>query len=176
MKLIFLYGPPASGKLTVAQELTALTAYRLFHNHLVVDTLLSVFDFGSPSFVELRESIWLSVFRHAAQSGLPGLIFTFAPEPTVSAHFIADVQQLARDLGIDLIFIELTCPLNVLRNRLNASSRQKHGKLTSSEIFENLIEQNAFDTAYMPRPALSLDTSQHTPVQAAQAILQSLTL
>lgn len=39
MKLLFIYGPPASGKLTVAREPAALTGYRLFHNHLVVDAL-----------------------------------------------------------------------------------------------------------------------------------------
>ena len=83
MRLIFLYGMPATGKLTVAQELAAVTGYRPFHNHLAVDLLLSVFEFGSPAFVELRETIWLSVFEQACRSGLPGLIFTFAPERTV---------------------------------------------------------------------------------------------
>ncbi len=39
MKLVFIYGPPASGKLTVARELAALTGYKLFHNHLVVEAL-----------------------------------------------------------------------------------------------------------------------------------------
>ena len=68
MKLIFIYGLPATGKLTVAVELAAMTGYKLFHNHLVVDLLLSVFDFGSPPFVELREDIWLSVFEQACRS------------------------------------------------------------------------------------------------------------
>lgn len=62
MKLIFIYGLPVMGKLTVAQELMAITGYKVFHNHLVVDTLLSVFEFGSPEFVELREQFWLSIF------------------------------------------------------------------------------------------------------------------
>src|ERR1700677_4641170 len=88
MKLIFLYGLPATGKLTVARELAAMTGYKLFHNHLAVDLLLSVFDFGSAPFIELREQIWLSVFEHACRGGLPGLIFTFAPEPTARADFI----------------------------------------------------------------------------------------
>ena len=39
MKLIFIYGLPATGKLTVAVELAAMTGYKLFHNHLVVDLL-----------------------------------------------------------------------------------------------------------------------------------------
>ena len=67
MQLIFLFGPPASGKLTVARELAALTGYRVFHNHLVVDALLAVFDFGSRPFVELRERMWVEVMTAAAE-------------------------------------------------------------------------------------------------------------
>src|SRR5271155_5032148 len=93
MKLIFIYGLPDSGKLTVGMELAAMTGFRLFHNHLVVDLLLSVFDFGSPAFVELREDIWLSVFDQAYRSQLPGLIFTFAPEGTVRPGFIGEVKS-----------------------------------------------------------------------------------
>jgi dephospho-CoA kinase len=90
MKLIFIYGMPAVGKLTVAQELAAITGYRLFHNHLVVDLLLTVFEFGSPQFVALREEFWLSIFHQAAHTDLPGMIFTFNPESTVRPDFIAN--------------------------------------------------------------------------------------
>jgi hypothetical protein len=51
MKLIFIYGLRATGKLTVAQELATLTDYKLFHNHLAVDLLLSIFEFGSSPFI-----------------------------------------------------------------------------------------------------------------------------
>ncbi len=91
---IFLYGLPATGKLTVAQELATLTGYKLFHNHLAVDLLLSVFEFGSPQFVALREQIWLSVFESACQTQLPGLIFTFAPENTVRPEFISNTLEV----------------------------------------------------------------------------------
>src|SRR5262245_61805419 len=55
MDLIFLHGPAASGKLTVARELVTLTGFRLFHNHLVVDALTAVFGFGTAPFIRLRE-------------------------------------------------------------------------------------------------------------------------
>jgi hypothetical protein len=145
MKLLFLYGPPAVGKLTVAGELASLTGYRLFHNHLVVDTLLSVFEFGSPSFVELRESIWLSVFDHAARSGLDGLIFTFAPESTVRLQFVENLQQLIKRSKSEVTFVELTCPLGEIRSRLDLPSRQQHKKLTSHEIFDQLLAADAFN-------------------------------
>ena len=51
MRLIFIYGMPATGKLTVARELARITGFNVFHNHLVVDLLLSIFEFGSKPFV-----------------------------------------------------------------------------------------------------------------------------
>ena len=92
-----MYGMPATGKLTVAQELARITGYKLFHNHLVVDLLLSVFEFGSTPFVEMREQIWLSVFAHAGRSGMEGLIFTFAPEATapVGSDTVPEILPVA---------------------------------------------------------------------------------
>ena len=69
MKLIFLYGPAASGKLTIARELATLTGFALFHNHLVVDAVAAVFPFGSERFVKLREQFWLAMFHEAAEAG-----------------------------------------------------------------------------------------------------------
>jgi len=77
MRLIFLYRRPATGKLAVAREIAARTGYRLFHNPLVVDLLLSTFAFGSEPFVTLREEIWLSVLGTAARSGVSAMIFPF---------------------------------------------------------------------------------------------------
>jgi len=57
MRLVFLFGLPGSGKLTVAREPSALTGWKLFHNHLTVDLLLAVFPFGCKEFIELREQI-----------------------------------------------------------------------------------------------------------------------
>jgi hypothetical protein len=67
LRLIFLHGLPGVGKLTVARELARLTGYKLFHNHLAVDLVESVFEFGSWPFVELREMIWLALFSRAAE-------------------------------------------------------------------------------------------------------------
>jgi hypothetical protein len=176
MRLLFLYGLPATGKHTVASELTALTGYKLFHNHLAVDLLLSVFDFGSDPFVELREQIWLSVFEQTAATNLPGLIFTFAPERTVRPTFIpAALEVLARH-NATVDFIELTCPVSELHQRLANPSRQRFQKLTSTELFDQLHADGVFDASHMPTPRLTVDTSLHTPEAAAALIAQTLGL
>jgi predicted kinase len=170
MHLIVLHGPPGVGKLTVAQRLAESTGFKLFHNHLVVDALLAVFEFGSAPFVDLREDFWLSVFRRAAHQGPAGLIFTFAPEATVREGFIARMQHDMRDLGGRISFVELTCPLDVLRARIAAPSRQGSGKLVSVHLFDQLRAAGAFDRPRMPKPDLVIDTSRHTPEDAAAKI------
>src|SRR3546814_20954048 len=69
VRLVFSHGAAASGKLTVARELAALTGLPLFHNHLVVDALLAVFPFGSPGFVLQPETKWMAVFSTGAAAG-----------------------------------------------------------------------------------------------------------
>src|ERR1700678_737090 len=174
MKLIFIYSLPATGKLTVAVELAAMTGYKLFHNHLVVDLLMSVFDFGSPSFVELREDIWLSVFEQACRNRLPGLIFTFAPEGTVRPGFIDEVKSRVAREGGEVDFFELVCPLAELKRRMGSPSRLAYQKLSSVSLFEQLHAEGVFEASNMPKPRLSIDTSLCTPVQAAMEIARTL--
>jgi hypothetical protein len=176
MRLIFIYGLPATGKLTVAQELTSMTGYKLFHNHLVVDLLLSVFEFGSPPFVAMREEIWLSVFDQACRSKLPGLIFTFAPERTVRPQFIDEALKVVSRAGGDIDFIELTCPLSELRTRVASPSRLRYGKLGDLSLFEQLHADGAFDSSYMPKPRLTVDTSLCSAAAAAAQIAGALAL
>jgi len=176
MKLIFVYGMPATGKLTVARELSRITGFRLFHNHLAVDLLLSTFNFGSESFVELREEIWLSVFRHACRSGLAGLIFTFAPEKTVRETFVDDAARVLRDEGGEVEFVELTCPIDELKRRLDSAARKKFGKMTSVKLFDELHADGALDGSQMPKAKISIDTSEHEPADAAAMIAKTLRL
>jgi dephospho-CoA kinase len=172
MKLVFIYGMPASGKLTVAKELSALTGYHVFHNHLVVDVLLEIFDFGSKSFVELRERFWLEVFREASSSGAAGLIFTFAPEKTVRREFIENVvSQAAND---ELVFVELYCADNEIEKRLTAEGRKNYKKLDSVELLRELVRTKTFDSPKMPDPQLRIDTGKHSAKESAVIIARHL--
>jgi hypothetical protein len=176
MKLVFIYGLPATGKLTVARELASQTGYKLFHNHLVVDLLLSVFEFGSPPFVEMREDIWLAIFDQACRSQLPGLIFTFAPEQTVRSQFIDEVMKVIDRACGKIDFVELTCPLAELKARISSPSRLQYGKLADPSLFEQLHADGIFEIPHMPKPRLTVDTSLCSAAQAAAQIAEALEL
>ena len=169
MNLLFLHGPAAVGKLTVARELAQLTGYRLFHNHLVVDALTAVFDFGTEPFVRLREQIWINVFREAAQHNV-SLIFTFAPERTVSTSFIEDGIEAVESGGGRVLFVELVCPLEELESRIESASRAEFGKLHSLDQFRQLNRLGVFLYPKLPDSGLSIDTSEMSPSEAAHKI------
>lgn len=173
MRLIFIYGEAAAGKLTVARRLAVHTGLPLFHNHLVVDAVASVFPFGSESFIRLREQFWMDVFS-AAVAEDRSLIFTFAPEPTVDAGFPARVKALVEDAGGEVIFIALTVSPEEQMKRISNSSRAEFGKLRSPEILAEMKEAFSAAMAAMPAADIVIDTDQKLPAEAAADILARL--
>ena len=171
MDLVFIHGPAAAGKLTVARELSRMTGLRLFHNHLTVDAVTAVFDFGTEPFVLLREQIWLSVFREAARRNA-SLIFTFTPEQTVRASFIRDTLDAVESVRGRVLFVQLTCPIDELERRIVHASRREFGKLRSLEVFRELNQTGAFEYPKLPDSGLSIDTSQTSPTEAAARICE----
>jgi hypothetical protein len=168
MQLVFIYGAPAVGKFTVAEELARLTGFRLFHNHLTVDLVSSLFPFGSDPFVSLREEIWLSAFREAGRHGI-SLIFTFNPERTVRAQFIEQTVETIELAGGQISFIELTCDEAELERRIVNPSRTEFGKLCSLEQYRALKAGGAFNYRSLSR-GLSLDTTHTSPLETAVLI------
>ena len=174
MRLVFIHGPAASGKLTVARELAALTGLPLFHNHLVVDALLAVFPFGSPAFVTLREAMWLDVFR-AAMAEDRSLIFTFHPEASVAPNFPDRAAAVVEGAGGRIDFVALTCAPELVEARIGNASRLTSGKLSSAALLRELEAQGAF--AHPPLPAaITIDTGVVQPAEAAARIRDSLEL
>ncbi|MFN3609905.1 MAG: shikimate kinase [Hyphomonas sp.] len=169
MKLIFIYGEVAAGKLTVARHLAGITGLRLFHNHLVVDAVGAVFPFGSDAFIRLREQFWMEVFRAAASEDR-SLIFTFAPEPTVDAGFAGRVRALIEATGGEVIFIALTVEADEQMRRIASASRAEFGKLRSAELLAELKHTFSASMEAMPPAALTLDTSALAPEEAASRI------
>jgi len=176
MRLVFLWGLPASGKLTVAKELAALTGYKLFHNHLTVDLLLAVFPFGSKEFIALREEIWLSVFEAAAASAAPGLIFTFNPENTVRGSFIQETIDVVSDQGGRVEFVEMLCAESMLEKRMDTLERRAYKKMLSFEDYRRLRDRGVFASPAMPPPQMRVDTTRQTAREAAMQIVEGLGL
>ena len=174
MKLLFLHGPPAAGKYTIARAVADATGLPLFHNHLVVDAVHAVFPFGSPSFVTLRERFWLDVVR-AAVTEDRSFIFTFQPESSVSPGFPEQVAGIVAAGGGETIFVQLRLDLVGQASRIANEDRARFGKLRDASLLERLHEDFTACEASMPTSALTIDTATTTPAIAAARIIALLT-
>lgn len=172
MYLVFIHGGPATGKYTVGRELAALTGYRLYHNHLVVDEVLKRHAFGTPEFVSQRDQRWREHLTTAAASGRENLIFTFSAENTVPQAFIAWVFEELPSRGVTLLPVELIASEKVIGARLATAQRQQFRKLTDVEFYRQLRATGTFATPVIPRTDLRIDTEQLAPAAAARLIQQ----
>jgi len=168
MQMLFLYGPPASGKLTVGREVAKRTGCALFHNHLVVDALLAVFPFGSPEFVRLREQFWIETIQAAAHSDRP-LIFTFCPELSVDPAFPERLRVTVEQAGGAVSYIRLDVSEEEQERRLAAPSRTG-GKLRDVALFRSLRSNFSAAMAMMPSPEMCIDTTVTSIADAADRI------
>lgn len=159
MHCVFIHGPIASGKLTVAKELQKLSGLPIHHNHFAVDAALSLFQFGSDSFIRLREQYWKAAFTEATHSG-QSFIFTFAPEATVRRTLIDELVKIIELSGGRVLFVELVCDEEEIERRIVSSDRSSHGKLTSLEEYRKYRELGAFKFPAMPVPLITLGTSE----------------
>jgi hypothetical protein len=170
MKLLFIYGRPAVGKLTVAREVAKLTGGRLFHNHLTVNLVLALHEFGSPAFIELREKLWLAAFRSAVAAKVPLLIFTFNPENSVPQRFIDELFSELAEAGAEVIPVELTASEMAIEERIGSASRLKEGKTLDVGTYRALRERGVFETPKIAAPQLTIDTEANSLAQSALRI------
>lgn len=128
MRLVCIVGPPAAGKMTVGREVCTLTGYRLFHNHMSIEPLLGVFDFGTPSFNRINHLIRREVLREAVVADLPGLVFSFAwdfDRPS-DADAVDDLIAPVVAAGAPVDFVELYAPQDVRLAREGLADRMEH--------------------------------------------------
>ena len=175
--LIYIHGPPASGKLTVATRLSELTGIPLFHNHLTVNAVLPVFAFGSPPFVEAVRVMRQGVFQAAARAGI-SLIYTnnsawSGPDPR--ARF-EEAAQAAREImaghGGRTVFVRLTTSQSTLEERVANESRRAHEKLVDVVRLRELLAD--LDSSSLHPGDLVIDTGRSDPEQSARTIMTAL--
>ena len=167
MELIFLHGTAAAGKLTTARALEGLLGYPVFHNHLVVDTLTTVFPFGCEPFVRLREEFWLAVFAEAARAAR-SLTFTFAPEATVQRGFPARACEQVEQFGGRVCFVRLSVSEGEQERRIGNDDRRQFHKLTELSTLRRLrADREGIED---PPVDLEIDTDLTAPDQSAVLI------
>lgn len=175
MKLVIIYGPPAVGKLTVAQALANLTSFKLIHNHLIGDLAISLFDRGSPQANKLNQQIRALAYENAAENKLNGVITTFVyhhDQSELEKRCINEYKSAVQKHGGEVFLVRLSCDIETLRQRVTSPSRLESKKISSVEkLKEELENQNLTDEiAVNDVKSLHIDNTDVAPENAARMI------
>jgi hypothetical protein len=170
MRLVFLYGPPAVGKLTIGLELAALTGFKVFHNHLTVNPLVALFERNSPPYQRLLREFRVRMLEEAAETGID-LIATWAyprnAEEAARAYFGAVESRGGR-----VHLVRLVCDRAALLARVGDPSRHAMEKLTDPARLEELLD-GRFEPRLLPfGESLVVDTTELAPREAARRIAE----
>lgn len=176
--LLFVIGPAAVGKMTVGGAIAERTGFKLFHNHMTIEPLLRLFPYESAQFQRLNHDFREQIFREAAGSDLPGLIFTLVwdfddPE---DAAVVERYSRPFRERGARVLFLELSADQDVRLSRNAGESRlaEKASKRDLAWSDENLRNMDAKyrlnsvdDFAHAPETHLHIDNTALEPSEVA---------
>lgn len=142
MKLMFLIGDAAVGKMTVGQELMKITDLRLFHNHMTIEPVIESFGhFNGKAISRLREVI----FEEFAASKNCGMIFTYmwAFDQQSDWDYIEHVKEIFKPYDTEFYYVELVANLevrlerNVTENRLKNKASKRDIEVSNQRLMND---------------------------------------
>ena len=174
MNLIYLHGPPASGKLTIARELAARTNCGVFHNHLAIDLARPFFEFGSEEFWKLVSEVRIMCVRAAARA--PSIVvYTSCYDHPADLSMFEELERIVNDGGGATRPVYLQCSIAELEQRVAAPSRVQLGKVRSVAGLHAQLRR--WNCVAVPRAdCITIVTDARTPSNCAEEIIEALDL
>jgi len=185
MKLLFLIGDAAVGKMTVGQELMKITDLRLFHNHMTIEPVIEIFGrYDGRITQRLREVI----FEEFAKSDCYGLIFTimWAFDMKSDWDYVSHIRDIfeKENAELDVYYVELVAPQeirlqrNVTENRLrNKASKKDLARSNQRLIDDDNGHRCVSNDGEIPfENYIKIDNSDLPPDAAARIIKEKFAL
>ena len=171
MDLVYIYGPSAAGKLTIARELALETGYRLFHNHLSIEAVKPVFDFDTEPFWKLVHSIRLQVLEEAASHDT-SLIYTGVYAHPRDLPLIQRRFAVIEERGGRVCPVQLTCSREELMSRVGNQARAEMGKIATVEALERQLDDHDVLSPIPGIDSLCIDNTNIPPAGVVDSIVR----
>jgi len=169
MKLIYIYGPPAIGKLEVSKQLAKITKFRLFHNHLTADYVSSIFPLKDKISNKLKCQFVYQMLESAAKYKVKGVIFTKVYDSS-DKNFVKNVIETIEKYDGEVLFVRLYCKPKKLFERVTKNSRKTFDKVKTVKDLKIILKKNnKFETIPFKK-SLTINNDSFSPKKCADKI------
>ena len=145
-KFMMIVGPQAVGKMTVGQELSEITNFKLLHNHMTIELLTKIFDYSKESYTKLNLDFRTQIFEEFSKSNEYGIIFTCCFDFDVKEEWeiIEKWRNIFKEKAGECYFVELETTLeerlrrNKTNNRLSHKPSKRDLEWSENDIIESM--------------------------------------
>ena len=125
MKLLFIFGAHAAGKMTVGQAVSRITPMKLFHNHMTIEPVIELFGAYNGAVTERLRQV---VFEEFVKTDNYGIVFTFiwAFDVPYDEEYVRRLSRMYEEAGAQVDYVELVAPQEVRLVRNRTENRLQH--------------------------------------------------
>lgn len=188
MKLLYLFGPQAVGKMSIGMKIAEQTGYRVVTNHTLSDVLAPIFDWGTQAFKKLEIEFYFKICEELAQSDFPGVILTKLRvlNSDEDNQFVEKTFEIFRKRNVPIYQVELfaefeerlrrnSTPLRLKEKPSKRDQRRSDQKLR--EWFESDAEINSnLPFGLKNEHYMKLDTTNISLEESAQKIIETFVM
>ncbi len=179
---IFIYGPIASGKLTIARILEKKLGYKLAHNHHINDFVVEIFDRNSVSAHSIKDELRVLVIKTMAEAKMNFIVTHCYSHDFVSKAGLSDpkylkiIEKIIQKESGNFYPVFLKVAPEELLKRVNQNSRKEFKKLTDEKILKKWLV--SWDIKNYPKIKNNfvLENTGISPQKAAELIIKHFEL
>ena len=183
MKLVFIIGSGAVGKMTVGQELMKITNLRLFHNHMTIEPVIEIFGQHNRDAVNRLRQV---IFEEFAKSDNYGMIFTYmwAFDHQADWDYVEHVKRIFQPYNTEFYYVELVASREVrlerngTENRLRNKASKRDVELSNQRLVreDTKYRLESLDGEIPFENYVKIDNSELAPDVVAQMIKERFAL
>ena len=176
--VVFIYGPIAVGKLTVAKILSRKLGYKMTHNHHVNDFVNEIFDRGTYASHSMKDQLRYIVLENMVKANINFVTthcyaHNFISQAGLSdPKYVKTLENKLTKLGAKFYAVHLKADNRELLRRVNQNSRKAFKKLTDKKIMSELFKKNDWQTSPKIKNQLIIDNTNLSPQKVSDMIIK----
>ena len=166
MRNILLFGPPASGKLSVATAIAVHGHHVVVDNHRTIDAAHAINRDQRSQIPRLSERLREWLYTAADVNMVATVVYAAGTDDDLIDTYN---KWLSRDI-CPCLLVQLHCALETVKDRCSSKSRVGTSKIIDPVVMENLFAEHDFDSRHPNDSVVHICSQEYSITEMADRI------